>query len=93
MSAPSDASRLQPHSATPAGEGTTPAAAVTTTRERGILLPDIDWVAIPGGEFIYQEGERRSLPPFRIARYPVTNVQFQTFIEAGGYQDERWWRI
>ncbi len=94
MIAPSDVRRLQPQSATPAGEGTTSAAPTDATRARTrtILLPDIDWVAIPGGEFIYQEGERRSLPPFRIARYPVTNVQYQTFIEAGGYQDERWWR-
>jgi hypothetical protein len=22
-----------------------------------MLLPDIDWVTIPGGEFAYQEGE------------------------------------
>jgi hypothetical protein len=57
-----------------------------------ILLPDIDWVEIPGGDFIYQEGERRSLPTFYMARYPVTNVQYQTFIDAGGYGDQRWWR-
>jgi len=24
-------------------------------------------------------------------RYPVTNVQSQTFVDAGGYRDERWW--
>jgi len=60
--------------------------------QRMILLPDIDWVEIPGGDFIYQEGERRSLPTFYMARYPVTNVQYRTFIDAGGYRDERWWR-
>jgi formylglycine-generating enzyme required for sulfatase activity len=59
--------------------------------QRMILLPDIDWVEIPGGDFIYQEGERRSLPTFYMARYPVTNVQYQTFIDAGGYGDQRWW--
>ena len=59
--------------------------------QRMILLPDIDWVEIPGGDFIYQEGERRSLPTFYMARYPVTNVQYQTFIDAGGYRNERWW--
>jgi len=48
-------------------------------------LPDIDWVEIPGGPFIYQDGETRELPTFRIARYPVTNRQFQAFIDAGGY--------
>ncbi len=48
-------------------------------------LPDIDWVEIPGGPFIYQDGETRELPTFWIARYPVTNRQFQAFIDAGGY--------
>lgn len=61
------------------------------SKPRILLLPDIDWVLIPGGEFVYQQGERRTLPPFRIARYPVTNVQYQTFIDARGYDDDRWW--
>ncbi len=55
-------------------------------------LPEIDWVDIPGGEFIYQEGERRSLASFRMARYPVTKAQYQAFIYAGGYRDDRWWK-
>ena len=63
----------------------------TTQANRTILLPDIDWVDIPGGEFIYQQGELRSLPTFRMARHPITNRQYQTFIDAGGYRDERWW--
>ena len=54
-------------------------------------LPDIDWIEIPGGPFRYQEGEARELPTFWIARYPVTNAQFQAFIADGGYRDARWW--
>lgn len=54
-------------------------------------LPEIDWVEIPGGEFLYQEGERRTLPTFRIARYPVTNAQYQAFVDSQGYNDKRWW--
>ena len=57
-----------------------------------VVLPEVDWVEIPGGEYIYQEGISRSLPTFFMARYPVTNVQYQTFIDAGGYGDERWWQ-
>lgn len=45
-----------------------------------------------------QDWYKRELPrhqvelsPFAIARYPTTNAMFQSFIEAGGYQDERWW--
>jgi formylglycine-generating enzyme required for sulfatase activity len=58
-------------------------------------LPGIDWVAIPAGEFIYGEGSdenKRHLAAFDIARYPITNAQYQAFVDDGGYQDERWWR-
>ena len=54
-------------------------------------LPDIDWVTIPGGKFIYQEGEKLTLPMFEISRYPVTHTQFQAFVDASDYNDERWW--
>lgn len=57
-------------------------------------LPDIDWVEIPGGEleFIYQEGERRREETFYMARYPVTNRQYQAFLDdAEGYAADRWW--
>ena len=58
-------------------------------------LPDIDWVEIPAGPFIYGEDKNRQtidLPRYYISRYPVTNSQFQAFIDAGGYSDERWWQ-
>ena len=31
------------------------------------------------------------LPAFRIARVPVTNGEWQAFIDAGGYDDPAWW--
>ena len=68
------------------------AGTLPARRQLTLLLPDIDWVTIAGGEFVYQQGERRQLPAFRIARYPVTNIQYQTFIDAGGYRDDRWWQ-
>ncbi len=56
-------------------------------------VPDIDWVEIPGGEFIYQENERRKVDRFLIARYPVTNAQYQGFLDAeDGYRQDRWWK-
>jgi formylglycine-generating enzyme required for sulfatase activity len=55
-------------------------------------LPDIAWVEIPAGPFIFQNGERRELPTFWMAKYPVTNAQHQCFIDDGGYKDGRWWR-
>lgn len=54
-------------------------------------VPDIDWVKIPSSAFIYQDGQHSPLPAFYIARYPVTNAQFQAFIDGGGYQNEAWW--
>ncbi len=34
---------------------------------------------------------RVDLPAFRIARVPVTNAEWRAFMDAGGYQDPRWW--
>jgi formylglycine-generating enzyme required for sulfatase activity len=43
------------------------------------LMPaPFDWVAIPG-------------KGYSIAKYPITNAQFAKFIEAGGYQQQKWW--
>jgi hypothetical protein len=55
-------------------------------------LPDIAWIEIPAGPLIFQNSERRELPAFWIAKYPVTNAQYQCFIDDGGYEDGRWWR-
>ncbi|HEX9754124.1 MAG TPA: SUMF1/EgtB/PvdO family nonheme iron enzyme, partial [Gemmatimonadales bacterium] len=55
-------------------------------------LPDIDWVEVPCGTFLY--GEKRakiSLGPFHIARYPVTHAQFQSFVDDHGYDTDAWW--
>ena len=55
-------------------------------------LPDIDWVEIPAGEFVYGEpGRKLRLDAFEIARYPVTNAQFDLFVADGGYESEEWW--
>jgi formylglycine-generating enzyme required for sulfatase activity/tetratricopeptide (TPR) repeat protein len=31
------------------------------------------------------------LSTFKIGKWPITNIEFACFIEAGGYEDERWW--
>ena len=59
-------------------------------------LPDIDWVLIPDdGLFRYGEGEDQNeihLPAYHISRYPITDVQFQAFVEApDGFHEPRWW--
>ena len=34
---------------------------------------------------------RVEVGPFRIAKFPVTNAEWRCFMDAGGYEDERWW--
>jgi formylglycine-generating enzyme required for sulfatase activity len=67
----------------------------TNPQTRRLLVPDIAWIEIPAGPFIYGKGDKPTtlnLDDFWMAKYPITNQQFQTFIDDGGYQDERWWR-
>jgi formylglycine-generating enzyme required for sulfatase activity len=65
------------------------------TQPHKTLLPDIDWVEIPTGPFRYGEGASQQeiqLERFYISRYPITNRQYQCFIDAGGYEEKRWWQ-
>ena len=58
-------------------------------------VPDIAWIPIAAGQFIYQGEELpRSIDEaFEIARYPVTNLQYQAFLDApDGHCDNRWWK-
>jgi iron(II)-dependent oxidoreductase len=60
-------------------------------------------VLVPGGPFTMGtstdpwalDNERPAhevyLPPYFIDAAPVTNAEYQAFIDAGGYDDERWW--
>jgi len=69
-------------------------------------LPDIDWVEIPAGEFwmgsdetFDKDSSKDERPrhrvtfrePFQISRFPITNAQYEAFIEAGGYATEAYW--
>ncbi len=52
-------------------------------------------VHLPAGTFDLENdvGERRTvtLPAFWMSRYLITNAEYQEFIDAGGYTQERWW--
>ncbi|PWQ96053.1 SUMF1/EgtB/PvdO family nonheme iron enzyme [Leucothrix pacifica] len=57
-------------------------------------LPDIHWLEVPEGEFIYGEGDAQQtlhLDTFYVSQYPVTNAQFKVFVESGAYDDPQWW--
>jgi len=57
-------------------------------------LPDIAWCYVPGG-YITLEDKAKStftVPPFYIARYPITFVQFQAFLDdPDGFERDEWW--
>ena len=64
-----------------------------------------DSVPVPAGPFVLGvdgadepfslDNERPAhtvpLPAFRIARFPVTNGEYRAFVQAGGYDEPRWW--
>jgi len=63
------------------------------------LLPPL--VAIAAGDYpigsdegLYDDeapAHGVTVAAFAIGRFPVTNAEWQCFLEAGGYEDERWW--
>jgi ergothioneine biosynthesis protein EgtB len=69
-------------------------------------VPSADWISIPRGRATLGV-DRGTIPfgwdnehpahsevvdAFSIERHDVTNAAFLEFIDAGGYDDERWWR-
>lgn len=52
----------------------------------------LEFVEVPGGPFQFgMNNELRHQPAFRISKYPVTNEQFNRFVDATGYQPEGQW--
>jgi len=55
------------------------------------------WIPIPEGEVRLAEGGYLdettifTVPAFEMAKYPITNTQFEVFINAGGYAEKQWW--
>ena len=55
-------------------------------------LPDIAWIEIPQGRLTLQAVDHIfEVKSFRMATYPVTNSQFQVFIDDGDYGNDAWW--
>jgi hypothetical protein len=53
-------------------------------------LPDIVWCDVSDDKGS-QNDANPPLPRYAIAKYPVTNAQFQAFAESDDYDDPRWW--
>jgi formylglycine-generating enzyme required for sulfatase activity len=62
-------------------------------REGVTTLPPAltDWL---GGEFLYGENKERRVikNPFKAGLYPITNAQYQLFVQAGGYGQTAYWQ-
>lgn len=56
-------------------------------------LPDISWVDIPGGRVKLESVHGViEVKPYRMAKYLVTNAQFEAFLDApDGYRNKAWW--
>jgi formylglycine-generating enzyme required for sulfatase activity len=56
-------------------------------------IPDMVWCEVPGGSVTLEKVKGTfEVQAFKIAKYPVTYIQYRVFVEAAdGYQDERWW--
>ncbi|MBZ0283582.1 MAG: SUMF1/EgtB/PvdO family nonheme iron enzyme [Anaerolineae bacterium] len=56
---------------------------------------DLEWCNVSRGytQLLHDDGQETVLvEPFRITKYPITNAQFQAFIDSPhGYADDRWW--
>ena len=64
------------------------------------LLPPVVTIAagnypIGSDEGIYEDespAHQVEVAAFAIGRFPVTNAEWRCFLDAGGYDDERWWQ-
>jgi formylglycine-generating enzyme required for sulfatase activity len=57
-------------------------------------LPDIVWCKVPKGKITLEgiKGNFR-VDPFHIAKYPVTWIQYRSFLDAeDGYRKKGWWK-
>ena len=56
-------------------------------------LPDISWCKVPAGEITLEKmNETFVVDSFYIGKYPVTWIQYRSFLEAkDGYKNEIWW--
>jgi formylglycine-generating enzyme required for sulfatase activity len=67
-----------------------------------VRIPDIAWgdtvpagrYTVGGDKYAFQSFKKRTVTidqPYRLSRYPVTYTQFDCFVRAADFADERWW--
>src|SRR5260221_6656465 len=62
------------------------------TFPKSFSLPLLEWIDIPLGSVTLEgNGGTYDVEPFAISKYPVTNGQFNAFIDDKAYENDRWW--
>jgi formylglycine-generating enzyme required for sulfatase activity len=83
---------------------TRPGVGVTTTTA-GRALPDIEWINVPAGAFLFGSDptadpvakdietpqQRLELPSYSLSRYPITYRQYEAFVDSDGYTNPAYW--
>ncbi len=59
-------------------------------------MPLLDWCHVPTGRVLTERNRSKKsveVPEFFMSKYPVTNAQFQAFIDSSdGYKNPAWWQ-
>ena len=56
-------------------------------------LPDIVWCKVPPGEITLGDAGTFRVDPFHIGKYPVTWIQYRSFLKAeDGFRKKNWWK-
>lgn len=84
------------------GEGSIISDSATPDTKIGDLLPGFEWCPIPDGNvrfrYVDEQNQRHetssSINAFYIGKYPITNAQYQVFLDdPQGYANKEWWRF
>jgi formylglycine-generating enzyme required for sulfatase activity len=73
-------------------------AQIGDPREEVMTITKLTFCRIPAGEFMMgdeKEDDNKprkvTLPEYFISQYPITNAQFDAFVKAEGYKQEKYW--
>jgi formylglycine-generating enzyme required for sulfatase activity len=68
-------------------------------RREVMTIEDMQFCFVPAGPFWMGDEDKTNMKPnsaldydYWISRYPITNAQFAEFVQAGGYQEARYWQ-
>ena len=70
-------------------------ASLGDPREEVLQIEKLVFCCVPAGEFRMGEGKEEhkvKLPEYHISRFPISNAQFDQFVKAEGYRQEKYWQ-